>query len=315
MIVAPRIQRGGATLHCFLGDAMMNRFMTLTFVAVVTLVPSLARAQPNAVTTTQPHAREYAAAHPHIQLQQQLDPVEVHRMPLKAFLNHMRELAGVTMVIRWVELNRIGVYSDSPVTLTLESSTIGEAMRQGLRLADTDAKGATFVIRNNEIIVSSMADLARDAEVRVFDIRPLLNAPLSEKDQLRIEESIASLWKQHYQVFSPPWQRLPRRWGREWRSPALRDRQLTPRERETRDTIMQLEDALSKDRAEKLKHLIRTTIDPTSWRDTDLATIEIMGDRLVVRQTRENLGAIDDLLRKLGGENCHPEGPSSPTVQ
>lgn len=276
--------------------------------AAAVLWCSIAAGQRSEPTATRPATGDPQPAPPADPLQQALDPVEVQRMPLRAFLNHMRELAGVTMTIRWVELNRIGVFSDSTVTLSLEGSTIADALREALRQADRDAAGATFVVRGREVIVSSREDLARETEVRVYDISAILNAPLSDEDRLRIEESIAELWKQHYHVFSPPWHRQPRHWAREGRSRALKDRSLTPHQRETRDTIDQIESALSMERANRLKRLIETTIDPQSWREPDLASVTVLDNRLVVRQSPENHNAIVSLLAQLG---THPHSEAS----
>lgn len=280
-----------------------------SFVASL-LIDSGTIAQDASAPPKTPTAEEPRPADARSRLEARLDPVEVHRMPLKTFLSHMRELAEVTMTIRWVELNRIGVFSDSAVTLALEGSTIADALREGLRQADRDAAGATFVTRGPEVIVSSKDDLARATEVRVYDISAILNAPLSDEDRLRIEESIAELWRQHYHVFSPPWHRQPRHWAREGRSQALKDRSLTPRQRETRDTIEQIESALSLQRSKRLTGLIEATIDPQSWREPDLASVTVFDNRLVVRQTLENHAAIGSLLSQI-----NTPGRSTSTAQ
>lgn len=277
----------------------MRAFLPICSFVACLLAHSGVIAQDASAPPKPPTTQERVPADARSRLDARLDPVEVHRMPLKTFLGHMRELAEVTMTIRWVELNRIGVFSDSLVTLTLEGSTIADALREALRQADRDAAGATFVTRGHEVLVSSRDDLARETEVRVYDISAILNAPLSENDRLRIEESIAELWKQHYHVFSPPWHRQPRHWSREGRSRALHDRSLTPRQRETHDTIEQIESALSLERAKSLKGLLEATVDPQSWREPDLASVTIFDNRLVVRQTLENHAAIGSLLAEI----------------
>lgn len=221
-------------------------------------------------------------------------------MPLAMFLSHLQRIAAVNLVIRWPELNRIGVYSDSRVTLTLHETTIGEALRQGLRQADRDARGATFAIREGMILVSSAQDLASDMGIRVHDISTLISAPLSEAEQRELQEAVAALWKQHYHVFSPPWHRLPRYGARESRSRALRDRTLSPQERETQDILSQMQELATARRASKLIQVIQQGIDPPSWQESGgEATIEVFNDRLVIRQSAENHEQIARLLHSL----------------
>lgn len=232
-----------------------------------------------------------------------IDPIEIRQMPLGRLLDHLARLAETSLSIRWPELNRIGVFSDSLITITVGKTTIDAAMTQALAQADRDQRGATFVIREGIVVVSSNDDLARDMEVRVYDISPLLNRNLSDREQRELQEAVAALWKQNYQVFSPPWHRQPRRWGPEGRDPALKDRSKTPRERETESIIIEMEDVLTSRRMARIIRAIRETIEPKSWHPTHgEASIESVGTKLVVRQSIEAHEAVHRLLTGLFSE-------------
>lgn len=233
-------------------------------------------------------------------LEKKIQAIEIRRMPLAKFLAHLQQAAAVDLVIRWPELNRIGVYSDSRVTLTLQETTIGQALREGLRLADRGARGATFAIRDGMIVVTTTQDLAKELEVRVYEIRSIIAAPPSEAEQREVQEAVAALWKQNYHVFSPPWQRFPRRWAHEGRSRTLNDRSLPPRERETRDILEQIQELATARRTSKLIRTLRQTVDPASWQDYGgEACIEALDGNLIIRQSAENHVQIAQLLHSL----------------
>jgi hypothetical protein len=247
-----------------------------------------------------------ASAAARASLDQTIASVEFNRMPLGRLLDHLGNLADLSLSVRWPVLNRIGVFSDSPVTMKLGDTTISAAMAQALAQADRDGRGADFAIRDGIVVVSSKDDLARDVEVRVYDISSLLERRLSDREQRELQESIAALWKQHYHVFAPPWHRQPRRWAHESRRPALRDRTKSPRERETTDIILEMEETLTTRRLAQLVHAIRTTIEPRTW-DTagGDASIKAVGPKLVVRQSIEGHRAVHELLNGLALEPRH----------
>lgn len=231
-----------------------------------------------------------------------LDPVEFKQMPLGQLLNHLSRLADVSLSIRWPALNRIGIFSDSRVTMSLAKTTISAGMEQALAQVDRDGQGATIAIRDGIVVVSSKDDLARDMEVRVYDVSALLDRELSEREQREIHEAVAALWKQHYQVFSPPWHRQPRRWGPEGSNPALKDRLKTPRERETASIVDEMERVLSSRRMARIIRAIRETIEPESWHPAHgEASIEPVGTKLVIRQSMEQHAEIERLLNGLLG--------------
>ena len=236
-------------------------------------------------------------------LSRAIDPVEFNRMPLGRLLDHLAGLADLSLSVRWPALNRIGVFSDSLVTMKLGDTTISAALTQALAQADRDGHGADFAIRDGIVVISSKADLARDVDVRVYDISSLLDRKLSDREQRELQESVAALWKQHYHVFAPPWHRQPRRWAHESRRPALKDRTKSPRERETTDIILEIEETLTSRRVAQLVHAIRTTVEPKTWDTTGGdASIKAVGPKLVVRQSIEGHHAVHELLNGLASD-------------
>ncbi len=236
-------------------------------------------------------------------LESPIGAVEFHRMPLGDFLEHLRVTAGVGMVVRWPALNRIGVFSDSLVTLTLQSSTVSAALEQGLAQADCGHRGATFSLRDGVVVVSSAEDLAQEMEIRTYDVRALLSARLSQREQVELQEAVSSLWKEHYQVFSPPWHRQPRRWGPEGLHSARIDPSKPAQERETDSLVDQMESVLTTRRLERLIRVIERSVFPTSWRrQGGEASIEAFGGRLVIRQSPEAHQAIEQLIDELAGD-------------
>lgn len=241
-----------------------------------------------------------ASAAARASLSQTISPVEFNKMPLGRLLVHLGSLAELSLSVRWPVLNRIGVFSDSLITMKLGDTTISAALTQALAQADRDGHGADFAIRDGIVVVSSKADLARDVDVRVYDVASLLDRKLSDREQRELQESVAALWKQHYHVFAPPWHRQPRRWAHESRRPALKDRTKSPRERETTDIILEIEETLTSRRLAQLVHAIRMTIEPMTW-DTEggNASIKAVGPKLVVRQSIEGHRAVHELLNGL----------------
>ena len=241
-----------------------------------------------------------ASATARASLSRSIDPIEIRQVPLGRFLDHLARLSETSLSVRWPALNRIGVFSDSLITMTVGQTTIDAAMTQALALADRDQRGATFAIRDGIVVVSSRDDLARDMEVRVYDVAALLDRDLSEREQREIQEAIAALWKRHYQVFSPPWHRQPRRWGPEGRNPALKDRTKTLRQRETESIINEMERILSSRRMARIIRAIRETIEPKSWHPAHgKASIEPVGTKLVVHQSIEQHAEIESMLNGL----------------
>jgi hypothetical protein len=239
-------------------------------------------------------------------LARRLATIEFRRMPLGDALRAVFDMAGAPHRIDWRALNAVGVFSDTEVTLDANELPAADVVAALLEQAAGRAGVARFAAHDGMIVVSSSSSLARRPETRTYRCPSLFSARLSPAERTELQRAVADLWKQHYHVFSPPWQRAPRRWGSEGRRrKELND--LAPRQRETQAILDDMLDLLARRRARQLVELIKSSVDPESWRDESHASIQVLDDILVITQTAAVHADIERLLRDLA-ESCGAEG-------
>lgn len=73
--------------------------------------------------------------------------------------------------MRWRALNRVGVYHDDELRLTLKDASISQIVTESLRQLSDDLRWRAV---GNTITISTMEDFAKDLYTVVYDIRGLL---------------------------------------------------------------------------------------------------------------------------------------------
>ena len=212
------------------------------------------------------------------------------RTTLEKALDETAKRAQIAVVIDWPSLAESKIAGDIPLSLNLPSASVGDALRVILQGASRPNRILDFDVDDGAILISTRAAFARKPVVRVYPCADLLKGQLSPEEQRHLDASVARLWLQHYAVFGPPWR-------------SFSERQVPARigqHRETSAILDELHASLHARRIGEIVDTIYATIDPASWRAaTGAATIRIVGDSLVISQSRPNHRAIAALLDDL----------------
>ncbi len=200
-----------------------------------------------------------------------LPKLELPGVEFKDVVQFLREFGNVSIHVRWAALEMVGVTRKSKVNVHLTNVTLNKAIRVIL----DDVGGGNplgFVLDEGVITISTMDDLSRRTVTRVYDIRDLVvRMPNFKGPNINLRRSgnnnnNAGGWG----------------WGD--------DDDDDDDDEKTRDEM--IEDVLD---------LIRSTIDPDTWRKTGgkHGSIREVGGQIIITQTAENQRALTDLLSQL----------------
>jgi hypothetical protein len=217
-----------------------------------------------------------------------IDSIDFERAPLDRFLSALSEYAGVNVVVDWPALRQAKIAGDAPVTLKLKNVPLATALTAALHQAERSPAVLDFEVRDGVLYVSTEAALSRQTELRVYDCRAMLEAPLDDRVRQEVAGAVSQLWKERFAVFAPPWHSAPGRHGR-----------VGPR-RDIDEILADLHRWVTRQRFHDILAAVRGAVDPRSWDDRGgPGTIHVVGSALVVRQTARNHEAIQGLLAAL----------------
>lgn len=113
---------------------------------------------------------------------QQLSRVRVGEIafegvPLEQVLDWLAEYTGSNVVVRWSDLQAVGIERDKPISVRARNLPLSQALWMIMNEA-AGQTGARLAYRagGNVILFSTFEDLNRDMVVKVYDVRDLLAA-------------------------------------------------------------------------------------------------------------------------------------------
>ncbi len=105
-------------------------------------------------------------------------PVQVNfeAIQLSLVIDYLRNITGLNFYVNWPALEAAGVSQETPITLQLSNVPAEQAMRLVLQQAAATAFGEQigFSVIEGVVQISTMADLNRSTDIRIYDIRDLL---------------------------------------------------------------------------------------------------------------------------------------------
>ncbi len=135
---------------------------------------------PNAVDSSEfDLSREPEADRRVYQRLQNRHSFEFEGMALEEVVQHISGVAGVNIATRWATLNAVGVRRDSEVNIRLSDATVEQALRLVLeQVAGVSPLG--FYVSQGVITITTHSDLYGEMMTRVYDIRDLVTARLTD---------------------------------------------------------------------------------------------------------------------------------------
>jgi autotransporter-associated beta strand protein len=201
---------------------------------------------------------------------------------LRDVITFFREYSDANIHVYWRALIQAGIEPTTKVSLNVRNVTVKQALDMVLRKASGTGPAAgpeselRGVIEDGVLIISTKADLARDAVRRVYDVRDLL---------LRVQD------------ISGPDAEAQGGFGFAGQGIFTMQHASAARRQAERANERLLEN---------LFVLIRNAIDPESWADPEAGPtvgqpgfVQALNGLLVVAQTAENQQAVSELIEKL----------------
>lgn len=207
-------------------------------------------------------------------LEQKLAKLDFAGIDFKDVVQFLREVSNVSIHVKWAALEAVGIDQSTKVNVHLTNVTLKKAIRTILE----DVGGVNplaFVVDDGVITISTKDDLSRQTVTRVYDIRDLIiRVPNFEGPKLSLTTSAGD---NNAGDDSGPF-------GDD------DDDDDTGNNEPTRAELIT-----------SILELIRSTIDPTSWRESagEIGSIKELGGQIIVTQTSENQRSLLGLLSML----------------
>lgn len=115
------------------------------------------------------------------ELQAQLDRIlpelTFDSVGLSDVLDFLRDVSGAKINVNWKALEAAGVMQSTPVTARFRNIKFSKALSIILDAASGGREKIGYEVQNGAILISTLDELGKAVEVRVYDIRDLLAAP------------------------------------------------------------------------------------------------------------------------------------------
>ena len=210
-------------------------------------------------------------------LNQNLAKLDFAGIDFKDVVQFLREVSNVSIHVKWAALEAVGIDQSTKVNVHLADVTLRKAIRTILE----DVGGVNplaFVVDEGVITISTKDDLSRQTVTRVYDIRDLI-------------VSIPS--------FTGPAISLTTTSGGNNNTGS--NGPFGGNNTTSGNNAGGNNESSRTELITSILDLIRSTIDPTSWRESsgEIGSISELGGQIVVTQTAENQRSLLDLLSKL----------------
>jgi len=194
----------------------------------------------------------------------------------------LRDQGDINIAVDWDDLGANGIERDKPISFRARDVRLRTAMQEILRQAGGDVS-LGFIVAEGLLRVATKSKLDRDKSVLVYDIRDLIvniprftSAPRVDQSQLPDAPPIAGFAGSSNPIFG------------DFAS-------------ENDDQVDQRIRKADKEMVHQVTDIIRTTVEPDSWRETgggDGALRELNG-QLIVYNTSSAQQQVQDLLSQL----------------
>ncbi|MEM6853875.1 MAG: hypothetical protein AAF593_05650, partial [Planctomycetota bacterium] len=104
-------------------------------------------------------------------------PISFDANPLESVIGYLRETTGANIFVNWPALiDAGGIEQDAPISLTLNNVSAEKALELVLQQASSQGFGdpIAYSIIDGVVTISTIEDLKRSTDLRVYDIRDLL---------------------------------------------------------------------------------------------------------------------------------------------
>ena len=109
-------------------------------------------------------------------LDRRIAELRLHDVPLDAALRKLSEVSGIQIIPMWDRIDAWQIPRDTPITLTLQNVSAGDALDVMLELVSDHNSRLDYVSEDDAIVVTTAQEAAEEAIVRVYDVRDLTAA-------------------------------------------------------------------------------------------------------------------------------------------
>lgn len=102
-------------------------------------------------------------------------------------IDQLRKASGADIFVNWKELQVFGIPRDVHITLHLTNKRISTVLKLLLEIAGAEREPLGFVVNDGVITISTAHDLMRNTVTRVYDLRPVIDAPGGPGRNARVE--------------------------------------------------------------------------------------------------------------------------------
>lgn len=113
-------------------------------------------------------------------LSTRVSEIDLRRMPLEDAFTRVAELGGANVIVRWRELQRIGIDPDEVVTFRGRNLTVGQMLWVLFNLVDTADARLGYLAEGDMILISSAEDFGQQMIIRTYDVNDLLARPVED---------------------------------------------------------------------------------------------------------------------------------------
>ena len=222
-------------------------------------------------------------------LRQTLPKLEFSGIELGDVIQFLRDVSNLNIHVKWAALQAAGLDKTTPVNVKLTNVTFEKALRTVLE----DVSGTVplnYIIDEGVITISTRDDLAQQTKTRVYDIRDLIvRVPNFEGPEISLGNFGGNNTSGNQGTSGTSGGLFGDVGGTNGYSGNDSGDEDDENEISRAELIQQILD------------LIRSTIDPDSWRANSgtIGSIAELGGQLVVTQTAENHRSLLDLLAQL----------------
>lgn len=240
-------------------------------------------------------------------LLRRLEKVEIADARLEDVIQAFREQTGLNVYVKWGAFQAVGIDRKTPVNIKLANLTAATALATILE----DVGGVNplgDVIDQGVVKISTRDDLAKETIIRIYDVSDLIAAsPLTPDEKAVLTLAMERVLKER----KPDPMTAPRWDGGSLPAmpppPELLPSMAEVYQGQAEALASAFQSAMNRQRANDLLEMLRTTIDPSSWRENNgtigSARLFTSGRsvKLIVVQNRENQRQIEELLDGLRG--------------
>lgn len=220
-------------------------------------------------------------------MMQDLPKLEFNGITFNDVVQFLRDVSSTNIYVKWGALTAVGIDKNTPVNVKLQNVTFEKALKTILE----DVGGVNplgYIIDEGVIKISTRDDLAKETSTKVYDIRDLIVRRPNFTGPTIDLNSMNGGGNNNGGSCGP--------WGNSNNTSSGGTGGANNGGNNGEDNMPSRQELIT-----NILELIRSTVDPTSWRENQgtIGSAREMGGMLVVTQTSENQRALQNLLNQL----------------